>query len=296
MRRPSLFEPIPDREGPEMMPWLNSPRRVEEEVTSEMENMEIRKALASRRASEVKPSRTVFDRMKDESLQKQKGIPSIDSSETENMMAGEARRDSSSPKGGRETSNLDKAVPTQLIERVVEKEIVQQQVTIEPPKKSEPRSKTQAGVLPLVHFRTRSEVASVIKQDQTGAIRMSRAVDQKREGEAAPDKKPHKSAEARVRRDVFQKREKKGAGPRPAKPETPPVLHPLPRPAYSTSRSQSVVSQETLPPAPTIQISIGRIEVRAASLGPVPPDRAARPKGPKLSLEDYLRSRSGGTK
>ena len=47
--------------------------------------------------------------------------------------------------------------------------------------------------------------------------------------------------------------------------------------------------------APTIQVTIGRIEVRAAP--PVsPPSRAARPATPKLSLEDYLRTRGAESK
>jgi hypothetical protein len=46
--------------------------------------------------------------------------------------------------------------------------------------------------------------------------------------------------------------------------------------------------------APTITVSIGRIEVRAAPAAPAVPARAAEPrKGPRLSLDEYLAQRNG---
>ncbi len=50
------------------------------------------------------------------------------------------------------------------------------------------------------------------------------------------------------------------------------------------------------PPAPTIRVAIGRIEVRAITPPPAPPARretTAR-SGPPLSLDDYLKQRNGG--
>jgi hypothetical protein len=47
------------------------------------------------------------------------------------------------------------------------------------------------------------------------------------------------------------------------------------------------------PVEPTIQVTIGRVEVRATL--PASP-RVARPTAPKLSLDDYLKSRGGGAK
>lgn len=56
---------------------------------------------------------------------------------------------------------------------------------------------------------------------------------------------------------------------------------------------QSRRPEESAPPPPTIQVTIGRIEVRA-----MPPPAPSRPRvttpPARLSLEDYLRSRSGG--
>jgi hypothetical protein len=46
-------------------------------------------------------------------------------------------------------------------------------------------------------------------------------------------------------------------------------------------------------PSPIIQVRIGRVEVRAV-LPPTPPvRRAAEPLKPALSLEEYLKQRSG---
>jgi hypothetical protein len=49
------------------------------------------------------------------------------------------------------------------------------------------------------------------------------------------------------------------------------------------------------PPAaePTIRVSIGRVEVRATAPTP-PPAPAARPAGPRLTLEEYVRRRNEG--
>jgi hypothetical protein len=63
-----------------------------------------------------------------------------------------------------------------------------------------------------------------------------------------------------------------------------------------SARGHSQLSNEHLdtPAPPTINVTIGRVEVRASA----PPKRAesARQAGPKLSLEEYLRGRSKGNK
>jgi hypothetical protein len=46
-------------------------------------------------------------------------------------------------------------------------------------------------------------------------------------------------------------------------------------------------------PEPTIRVTIGRIEVRATAPAP-PPAPAARPTGPRLTLEEYMRRRNEG--
>lgn len=64
------------------------------------------------------------------------------------------------------------------------------------------------------------------------------------------------------------------------KPQIAPLIQPLPIPA--------VVSQESSQPAPTIQVTIGRIEVRATAPA-TQPLAQSRPKSPVMSLDEYLR-------
>lgn len=88
----------------------------------------------------------------------------------------------------------------------------------------------------------------------------------------------------------------KGAGvatrAQPAKPADPPVFIPPSRQARAATRPQPPVVHAA---APTINVTIGRIEVRATP-APSTPARATRRATSKTSLEDYLRSRSGGNK
>lgn len=68
--------------------------------------------------------------------------------------------------------------------------------------------------------------------------------------------------------------------------ETPPALPP--GPALSRNSSQA---------PPTVQITIGRIEVRAVTpqrQTPAPVRRVSRPRQPAMSLDDYLKKRNGG--
>lgn len=69
-------------------------------------------------------------------------------------------------------------------------------------------------------------------------------------------------------------------------------IRPKPRPQNSPAVRLSGV--RTAPVAPTVQVTIGRIEVRATT--PVAAARVVQPAKPKLSLDDYLRSRSRESK
>jgi hypothetical protein len=68
-----------------------------------------------------------------------------------------------------------------------------------------------------------------------------------------------------------------------------PVSLPLQKPARRSANVQAPLP----PPTPTVQVTIGRVEVRAT---PAPAVKQHRPTQvtPSLTLEDYLRSRSGG--
>lgn len=69
-----------------------------------------------------------------------------------------------------------------------------------------------------------------------------------------------------------------------------PTRQQMQRPARA--RSQSEHGQIETPALPTINVTIGRVEVRASA--PAKRADAARPTAPKLSLEEYLRGRSRG--
>jgi hypothetical protein len=77
-----------------------------------------------------------------------------------------------------------------------------------------------------------------------------------------------------------------------------PVPAPTRRPvAVEFPAPQTGAEPVSLPAAPTIRVSIGRIDVRAV-LPPTPPaQRATSPRsGHKLSLEEYLKQRKGGSR
>ena len=83
--------------------------------------------------------------------------------------------------------------------------------------------------------------------------------------------------------------------PQPARPAVvTPVIQPAVRPAPAPRPLPAIVQRERSSP-PTIHVTIGRIEVRTPSASAVP-SRAARPSGPKLDLDDYLKARSGGSR
>ena len=70
-----------------------------------------------------------------------------------------------------------------------------------------------------------------------------------------------------------------------------PAILPAPRAWAQMQRPPALIVRREIPAAPTIHVTIGRIEVRAAS--PTAPARAARTSEPKLTLQDYLQSRGG---
>jgi hypothetical protein len=129
-----------------------------------------------------------------------------------------------------------------------------------------------------------------------------------------PDSSPHDSTERRptansAREDSTRKSEPPrdlGVGrlvetmtvfPGQATPAQagPPRLahHPSPRPAAASRSTRAALPRETAPLAPTIHVTIGRIEIRAVAAATRPP-RTPQPAAPRLSLEAYLRSRGTG--
>ena len=67
--------------------------------------------------------------------------------------------------------------------------------------------------------------------------------------------------------------------------------HPIPGSFIKPPRRSSNSQAHLPPPAPTVQVTIGRVEVRAT---PAPLVKQSPPRvAPKLTLEDYLRGRNG---
>jgi hypothetical protein len=85
------------------------------------------------------------------------------------------------------------------------------------------------------------------------------------------------------------------APPAVASPVTPRMVRPQPNGHLERGSREPRVAAPG-PPAPTIRVAIGRIEVRAITPPPTPPaqrDTPARPS-PALSLDDYLKQRNRG--
>ena len=79
-------------------------------------------------------------------------------------------------------------------------------------------------------------------------------------------------------------------------PTTPSSLtpHPSPHHPITTSPAQATSSQTEIPTQQTIKVQIGRIEIRAQT--PTKPSQSTtrQPQGPRISLDEYLRSHLGG--
>jgi len=77
-----------------------------------------------------------------------------------------------------------------------------------------------------------------------------------------------------------------GASAAPAAPRRAESIVPAPRPVAAQLHAPAERADEAAPPAPTIHVSIGRVEIRAVSAPPA----VARPVSatPSLSLEQFL--------
>lgn len=72
----------------------------------------------------------------------------------------------------------------------------------------------------------------------------------------------------------------------------PPLAEPAPAPTRSESRAARI--QTSSPTAPTIRVSIGRVEVRLLAPPAPPSPSPLSQRKPAISLDDYLRGRHGG--
>ena len=67
------------------------------------------------------------------------------------------------------------------------------------------------------------------------------------------------------------------------------------RPAFQPRQQNSLLPNEPRPAATVINVTIGRVEVRAIQCAE-PARKPAKPAPPKLSLDDYLQKRDGGAR
>jgi hypothetical protein len=103
----------------------------------------------------------------------------------------------------------------------------------------------------------------------------------------APSPEPVPAPATRVEPQVVNLPEEPpaGRGPQPGSPTVVPAL-PAPAPPAAPREEQQ-------PPRPAINVTIGRVEVRAVFAPP--PQPAPRPQpAPAMSLEEYLKQRDGG--
>lgn len=66
------------------------------------------------------------------------------------------------------------------------------------------------------------------------------------------------------------------------------------RPATSAASNMKTIVDNSHAPAPTIQVTIGRVEVRANMTPPPARKTPEKKQSPHLSLDQYLRERNGG--
>jgi len=272
-RRPSLFEPT-DAAGVSPALMGKAGGYGEEEPTAEMELWEVRDAPAFQPTTAM-PRRAAARSVMP--IPESTGLDSVRAEEpmrpvtpTGSEARQESRRETTPPsRPAQATPQSVRVVASSVVETIVEKEVEKPWPAIRSAHPSEGRTITPVVVAPLSPSPVRPVVVPTSRRDQPSETR------------ATP-------------REVSRKREMEAASARPAQAAAPSSA-PLPHLPFPVVRSPSVPVREAPPPAPTIQVTIGRIEVRATPPAAAPA-RAARSATPRLSLEDYLRSRSGGAK
>ena len=275
-RPPSLFEPTPDgaRLGARLSGsvWQHAN---EEETGSDLESSEIREG--SSRSTAGRPYYTAAplatnlapESEKHESVHLAKPVAPIPRSESYSHHVAFEDTTPTVPEK-RFSKTVVPPAPTRVDETIVEKEVEQPQLSIRSTRLTMTRSDAPAAEL--------SSVTPLPHPVITPAFKL----DQRNEGIA--------------RRDEVRKVARELSPVKPAKTMLQPLFPPLHRPVVSSPRPQAEIMRGKALAVPTIQVTIGRIEVRATMPPAVPTSRAVRPVAPKLSLEDYLRSRAGGGK
>jgi hypothetical protein len=164
--------------------------------------------------------------------------------------------------------NRDEIIRTRLIETIVEK-------------RNEPAPSTSSK--PEVG---RKEIPPPSPSGQGNPLRP--LIIQTIERERPDSARPRRGGERAEAPSSMPLRAKPVPAPQPTVAErAQPRMNHSPRPAPGEQQRQ--------PALPAVQVTIGRLEIRAVSSAAGPP-RRTRAAAPKLSLEAYLQSRNGGSK
>ncbi len=151
------------------------------------------------------------------------------------------------------TTTPDRTIET-IVERTIEREVIKEQTTEEPAIK-EIQTFTQSNLQP-----------QPLHRDESTSTQQPSKVEVRH---LPSPKEP--------------------ASIKPLAPKNPPPHRDIPPGIRAAARAEAKRRPE--PPAPIINVTIGRVEVRATT-PTTSKAQTARPGGPKLSLDDYLRSRA----
>jgi hypothetical protein len=280
-RRPSLFEPAPETARLEALSlaslWAGGKKEAEVEQEtfqmSEREPFHLRPP-APQRNREAAPMSPGFEKRNSEPLRPVKTITDAGHSETGGNRA-VSQDITALPQEQRTSRDAPPATVPQEIKAVL-KSVKNPAMDVgatpqvissrraEPKKNAEPKDDS-------------SPLASAVKASVTPKIRLNQT--------SETDGQP----KATLRREAEQ------FAIKPAKPAVQPEFPSPTRTALTWVRPQPKIAREAPHTPPTIQVVIGRVEVRSTPLtaAHARPSRAA---APKLNLDDYLRSRGGGTR
>jgi len=277
-RQPSVFEPTPDTPGLRSIPLGELAPGAEEATASDLEAAAFREGPVFRAPApttgHTMPARSILPLLEDKAVAAfLPPRPLVPSERQEGREAPQVAPPALPPRREQTAQVVVPAVSLRAVEtRVVETRTVEtlMEKAVEQPQPAvhSVRQQMQSSALPGVTSSlgappTRSLATPIVKLEQPIATR--------------------------GHRDAAQKSD---IGPKPARSLVLPALVPLTRLVRAASPPQPATVRETASPSPTIQVTIGRIEIRATPAAA--PVRTARPVTPKLSLEDYLRSRGGG--
>jgi hypothetical protein len=294
-RRPSLFEPSTAMMHPSGLHSESSDLEIEQEIVYEEGRSERERGLVESGPTKlnadtesIRPASPLFDREnarmhvephasitpailseKDARAQEHQASPS--SSHAGRQLKETSRDDDAAQTRARKESTDAQSftlAPLHVTETIVEREVE----TVRFPQPSE-RISTQRNQTP----RTSQSAASpAIKPVVVQSISTGR-YDEKRDG------------------SLREQRAESGMPIEPRRTARKELLGPIAAARTLASVQSQPLVQNATPAEPTVQVTIGRVEVRATQQ-PSQTRATQRPASAKLSLEDYLKARGGGSR